>query len=141
MDGALPITYEQMRTLVLDSLIGASQVTGLYNVVAGLAAKRGMTHKPITTNSNAFGPRSVLTGYLDSEVRLADKDKARVQSILWDLIVEGIVRPGLNDGMNDGWPFYHVTEFGQHVLGGRPPSAYDPDEYLKRIRADIPNVD
>jgi hypothetical protein len=121
MTGDLPVIYEQMRTLVLESLSGADQVGGLCRTVAGLAAKRG-----ITSNQN----------------EMSRQDRGRVRSILWDLIIEGIVRPGcLNDATNDKWPFYHVTEFGTHVLSGQPPSAYDPDGYLKRMKADIPNVD
>lgn len=141
MADQLPISYEQIRSLVLEALRSANQVTGLYGSVAGLAAKRGLTETPITPNQNSFGPRSALTGFMDGEVNLQPKDKARVQSILWDFIIEGIVRPGLNDGLNDKWPFYHITEYGQHILNGSPPSAYDPDGYLSRLKSDIPKID
>jgi len=69
------------------------------------------------------------------------QNAARVQSIVWDLIIEGIIRPGLNDGMNDDLPFFHVTEFGANVLANGPQSPYDPDGYLKRLQSDIPKLD
>jgi hypothetical protein len=72
---------------------------------------------------------------------LSDRDYGRVQDILWDLIIEGIVRPGLGDGANDSFPFFHVTEWGKAKLTAGHDSPYDPDGYLKRLNTAVPGLD
>jgi len=75
-------------------------------------------------------------GYL-----LNQQDVNRVQDIFWDLLIEGIIRPGGNDFKSPELPFYHITEYGQHVLAGNRPTPYDPDDYFKRLHAEIPTLD
>lgn len=134
----LPITKEQLRSVVLEALPQANQVASLYPVVAGLAAKRFLDNPP-PTNASTIGPRHVSTGYLTTELHLANTDKTRVLEILWDLIVEGIIRPFQDD--SNKWPFYRITDVGKEFLKGLPVSPFDPDGYLTRIKSDIPNVD
>jgi len=38
-------------------------------------------------------------------------------------------------------PFYHVTEYGKSAIANGPQSPYDPDGYLNRLKATIPNLD
>lgn len=45
--------------------------------------------------------------------QLSSHDLGRIRDIIWDLIVEGHVRPGLGDGVNNDLPFLHVTAKGQ----------------------------
>lgn len=49
--------------------------------------------------------------------QLADADYGRVRDIIWDLIVEGIVRPGLLTRTESDLPWFHVTEKGRAALG------------------------
>lgn len=130
---SLPITYEEMRSLVLESMskIDRSQVKALCTAIAELAVSREIIKKPAGAGSyyimgNAHG-------------LFSDHDEARVWSIVWDLIIEGIVRPGLNDGTNNLLPFFHVTEYGKSVITNGPQSPYDPDGYLNRLKTDISN--
>ena len=51
------------------------------------------------------------------------------------------MRPGLFDGTNNDLPWFHVTEYGKAVLNGLPQTPYDPDNYLKRLQADIQSLD
>lgn len=61
----------------------------------------------------------------------------------WDLIIEGVLRPGLNDGNNPNLPHFHVTDLGRDRIrhDGGHPTPYDPDGYLRKLKETIPNVD
>src|ERR1700687_1147355 len=129
-----------MRSLVIDVLpqAGAGQFNDLRTSVAKLADERG--HVPQEAKQEGvYGTQRRYSGFDQS--RLTDKDYARVQSIMWDLIIEGVIRPGLNDGMNDNLPFFHVTEFGKDKLKNGPASPYDPDGYLTRLLAAVTGLD
>jgi len=58
---------------------------------------------------------------------------------MWDLIIEGIVRPALNDGLNDKLARFHVTDYGKEKLQD-PNTPYDPDGYLKRLNRSRPRL-
>jgi hypothetical protein len=127
----LEISYEQMRSLVLETLRkgGADQFGSLRLAVAEVAKRQGLlsndrTHSMLSSNDGLSGT-----------------DFARVQSIMWDLIIEGIVRPGLNEGMNNNLPFFHVTEWGKKVIQGGGAAPYDPDAFLSGLKRDVPNLD
>jgi hypothetical protein len=84
--------------------------------------------------------RSGIVALRGGGVYLTDKDYARVVSIVWDLIIEGVIRPGRADGGDAQLPSFYVTDFGrERIKDARTP--YDPDGYLRAIRADDPDVD
>ena len=58
------------------------------------------------------------------------RDFRRACDIIWDFIIEGIVRPGPLDGSDQGLPHFHVTEYGREKIKGGPALPYDPDGYL-----------
>jgi hypothetical protein len=73
---------------------------------------------------------------------LSRSDQSKVQDIFWDLLIEGVVRPGLGDGSgNNDLPHFHVTDRGRVALSESSPSPYDPDGYLKRLRDQIASID
>jgi len=127
------VSYEQLRSLVIESLgsSGGGQVTSLYTNTARLVVQKGIAPDPYANSG---------TTYMNPQYELPQKYKSWIEDIIWDLIIEGIVRPGLGDGLNNGLPWYHVSEYGRAVLGNNPPQPYDPDGYLGRVRA-IPNID
>ena len=128
-------SYEELRSLALESLPSTEQLAGLYPLVAGLLAKRFPPPPP----QNFRG--GVISHWGGDSSGLSYQDKGRVQSIFWDLIIEGVIRPGLADGVNDKYPFFHVTERGEQVIKEGATSPYDPDGYLKRFTADVAAVD
>ena len=134
MNDQLPIGYEEFRGLVVDVLrtTFGGQKNDLVRAVGQLADQRGLI-KASGPQYNMGGSR--MCGYL------SDKDSARLQSILCDLFIEGVVRPGLNDGLNNDLPFFHVTDFGKEKLTSGPDTPYDPDGYIKRLKAAIPTLD
>jgi hypothetical protein len=106
----------------------SGQITSLYSNVAKLAVRKGIVENPAGAN------------FLNPTYELSSKYKIWIEDILWDLITEGLVRPGLGDGLNQGLPWYHVSEYGKTVLTNQSPQPYDPDGYLTEVRA-IPNID
>jgi hypothetical protein len=137
MERDLPCIYEELRSIVLESIGSANQIAGLYPKVAQIGANRF----PAPVQPTGQYGTSVIVTYGGDSSGLSYKDKGRVLSIFWDLIIEGIIRPGLADGVNDKYPFYHVTERGQQMIAEGSASPYDPDGYLKRLMADVPNLD
>jgi hypothetical protein len=63
-----------------------------------------------------------------------------VKEVIWRLMVEGILAPGLNSP-NPNMPWFHLTEFGNRVINSSEPNPYDSIQYLDYIRARIKNVD
>jgi hypothetical protein len=101
----MPMTKAQLREIVIRSLPQANQMTGLFNVVANHIAKAEGQQPAM---AGAVGPRHVRTGFMMGENHLEAHEKARVQDIIHDLYREGRIYPGLGDGLNDDWPFYHT---------------------------------
>lgn len=131
--GSLPLNTEQLRSVVLDALRGDtnSNLSRVCGKVAQLAVERRLVPNPLEGH-----------GIYGGSFVLPDRDWDRVQEILWDLIIEGIIRPGnLNNRNHDQWPFFHSTEYGQTVLQQNRPTPFDPDGYLRRLSTDIPELD
>lgn len=129
----LDVSYEQTRSLVIESLgsTDGGQVTSLYTNIANLVVQKGIAPNPYPNSG---------TNYSNPQYELPQRYKGWIEDIIWDLIIEGVIRPGRGNGLDSGLPWYHVSEYGRTVLGNNPPQPYDPDGYLARVKA-IPNVD
>lgn len=125
----LDITNEQLRTIILEAIRRApgNQMAHLRQSVGEIAVHQGLAANP----GRGF----------QGDTSLSHRDYGRMLDVAWDLIIEGIIRPGLQDGQNNEWPFYHVTEFRKAKLGEAGPMPYDPDGYLRRLNAEVPAVD
>ena len=99
------MTKQQLREIVLQSIPDANQFNSLFLIVANNIAK---AEGQQTALVGAIGPRHTRTGFMMGEHHLDPHEKARVQDIIHDLYREGKLYPGLGDGMNDDWPFYHT---------------------------------
>ncbi len=62
-----------------------------------------------------------------------------VRDVVWDLIIEGVLRPG-GDERNMDYPWIHVTEHGKKTLAGNV-TPHDPDRFLAEISNKVPEVD
>lgn len=69
------------------------------------------------------------------------EDAIIVKSILWQLIVQGVLIPGVYGDPQTNWPFFFVTEYGKTYLEAETGAPYDPDGYLACIKEESPNVD
>ena len=113
------LSYEALRSFVLEVLAVQR------NLQFGTAS---------STVSDLVSARDI--GYDKTDSTQRTQLLENVNEILWDLIIEGVLRPGLGDGMNSDLPFLHVTERGKTVVGGQPETPYDPDRYLARLQHD-----
>jgi hypothetical protein len=59
-----------------------------------------------------------------------------VREIIWELLVQGILAPGLNHANLDP-PWIHVTEYGHQCLEAGDILPHDPDGYLERLQQQI----
>ena len=62
------------------------------------------------------------------------------QDVLWELMIQGVIAPGLNTG-NPNLPFFHTTEYGERVISEQKYMPHDPTGYLDHFRAEIENAD
>jgi hypothetical protein len=63
-----------------------------------------------------------------------------VTEVFWQLLIEGIVAPGMNSS-NQNLPWFHVTEYGKKVLAEEAGHPHDEAGYLARVRARVPEPD
>lgn len=110
----IEISYEKMRTLVIDCIIiyqGSFDYANLRDTVANKAVKDGIVENP-------FGKRSkTLNFYLQAD------DAKSVQMIIEDLINEGILKIG--NYLSDKLPFYSFTEKGLNMYENKFNSTSD----------------
>jgi len=59
-----------------------------------------------------------------------------VREIIWELLVQGVLAPGMNHANLDP-PWIHVTEYGQQCLEAGDILPHDPDGYLERLQQQI----
>src|SRR4051812_15516066 len=102
------------------------QLNTLRTQVPAAAVKMGLVIDPAAPPTSGPGVRTVHMSYGGSESSLSNYDYGRVINIVWDLIIEGVLRPGLGDGNNNDLPWFHITERGKAVLKDGPQSPYDP---------------
>ncbi len=106
----------------------------LYEDVAQIAKHRDMKH-----NTGAGFVNAWHDGRYGS-IHLHDVWKSRVWSIVWDLIIEGVLRPGIENSETWALPNFYVTDFGKQVIR-EPSTPYDSEGYLKRLQERVPKVD
>lgn len=83
-------------------------------------------------------PWGYSIGSIDKYMPMEDREKVR--QIIWEFILQGIVAIGLNEH-NPNFPHLSITEHGKTVLASGEILPYDPDGYLRKLKADVPNLD
>jgi len=135
----LRMSSEAMRSLVLEHLSrnidGPHQFNDLYSSIANLAVEHGFHDAP---KSDPIGAR--YGGSAPDSYYLSQLDCTRAGEVIWDLIIEGVLRPGTTTG-DPALPFFHLTEYGREHLKEEHPRPHDPDGYLKRLMASVPDLD
>lgn len=76
----------------------------------------------------------------DGRGNLTSADAEDIRQLIWELIIQGVLVPGMNDS-NPAWPFIRVTSYGERVLSEGAIIPHDPDGYLLDLRAKVPAVD
>jgi hypothetical protein len=119
------VTNEELRSVIIECL----QKSRPYDPSAALF-RREFLFSEIAWLDNRHGPPELFP-------RL----KGPASDIVWDLIIEGILRPGTGpSGTEFDLPYIHVTEFGKAALQGNV-TPYDPNGYLRNLNEKVPNAD
>jgi hypothetical protein len=102
-----------------------NQVNDLFRGVAEAQTKT--QHRPRTYASGA-------------EQSLEKGDRSVILEVIWSLIVQGILVPGLDDS-NQTWPFLRLTEYGKRCVEEDRFLPHDPDGYISELQQAVLNVD
>ncbi|HEY3127874.1 MAG TPA: hypothetical protein VGL91_00305 [Acidobacteriota bacterium] len=63
-----------------------------------------------------------------------------VHEVLWELIIERVIAPGLNPS-NPNLPWFHVTRYGRKVIAEEKFIPHDPSGYLSDFKQRFPTRD
>src|SRR3984885_10054298 len=121
---------DEARGLLMQALRepGWNQVGGLISPVGNLRARA----QGINPNQHP--------SYGGAGQFLARGDATLLVEVIWSLIVQGILVPGLDDA-NQGYPFLRLTEYGQQCVSEDRILPHDPDGYLREFQKLVPNAD
>ena len=61
------------------------------------------------------------------------RDGRKLVEVIWDLLVQGILAPGMGSIHIQSSVFFHVTEYGRQCLEAGEVVPHDPDGYMKRL--------
>lgn len=107
----------------------AFSVNILFREVAELARAKGLEVRPGT---NAW--------LMNHDVpELHGNLRTPIWTIVWDLIIEGVLRPGAENG-EPSLPYIRVTDHGKRAITGMV-TPYDPSGYLQELKTRIPTLD
>ena len=109
-------------------LDGWNQMGDLLRIVGDLKA-RAQGINPNQRPSYDGGKQFLETG-----------DSTLLMEVIWSLIVQGILMPGLNDS-NPNFPFLRLTEYGKQCVKEERILPHDPDGYLQEFSKTVPNAD
>jgi hypothetical protein len=135
----MKLTTADVRSLVIECLRkdrrydphrAPFQVEHLFGEIAETAKARSL----LTPNGN-----NAWIDHRHENISLHPHLQLEVWNVVWDLIVEGVVRPG-GDERQMSLPAIHVTPHGREALKGTA-TPFDPDGYMNEIRTKIPNAD
>ena len=118
---------EEARSLIFEALKipGWNQTTSIFINVGIIKARR---------------EGKDTTRAIDGRQFLARGDETALLEVLWSLIIQGILVPGLDDA-NQGWTFLRLTEYGKQCLAEDRVLPHDPDGYLKEFDESVPMAD
>jgi hypothetical protein len=132
------MTDEQMRSVLLSYFKqedgGWQLTTRMQGGVGTIAASLGLI------------PKSPQAGWTTPDTRfglpvvpLQGGDWTQAVDVIWQMIAEGILRPGTADG-HEGLPHLSPTRYGMKVIQDAL-SPYDPDSYFTRLSEKVPTPD
>jgi hypothetical protein len=129
--------YEELRPLVLEALKALIkseylQLELIIDQTDSIARSKGFYSNASPYHFGSYGS--------GSEKYMPSDDREKVRQIVWDFILQGILTIGCNEA-NPNFPFVSITEHGKRVLESGETLPYDPDGYLRRLKADIPSLD
>lgn len=123
---------EELRPLVLQALKSKpeTQIIAVINQTETIARAKGFYKNVRPYMYSPGGPEH----YMPKE------DKEKVRQIIWDLILQRVLTPGVSE-LNPNLPFIRVTDYGKECLESMEMLPHDPDGYLEYLREEIPQID
>jgi hypothetical protein len=121
---------DEARGFVMQALRedGWNQMLGLMDVVGRVKAR-----------SQGINP-NLRPSYSDGRQFLERGEQAILSEIIWSLIVQGVLVPGLDDA-NSTLPFIRLTEYGRRCVEEDRLLPHDPDGYLREFQKFAPGTD
>jgi hypothetical protein len=135
----MALLQDQLRSIIIECMAkdrpedgrGPLQVTHLAAEVGEIAKARDLRYN------------ETLPGWIEhrnGSVHLRPQLVGTAWDIIWDLIIEGVLRPGVGDDSNVSLPHLHLTPYGKNAVKGVV-TPHDPDGYLRRLNELVPNAD
>jgi hypothetical protein len=121
---------DEARGFVMQALRegGWNQMSGLLGVV-GLVKARSQGINP-----------NLRPSYTGGKEYLARGEETILNEVIWSLIVQGVLVPGLDDS-NPTLPFIRLTEYGKRCVEEDRLLPHDPDGYLREFQKALPGAD
>jgi len=124
------LVLEYLRHLLERGQQGQNQVDDVLRYVGGTAYERQLwvpaEHPKIPEQAGDMLPA---------------EDIDKVKAVMWQLIIQGVLVPGVQGYADSSWPHFSITEYGKTYLESEGSAPYDPDGYLSCIANDSPNMD
>lgn len=127
------VSDEALRSMAMKAILrydkevsvvtnGVGELAGLRNHVYFMALECGLVEKGKTPG---------------------DDDVVRLQDIIWDFTISGLLRPGTNhplNGVGAGILGYHyrITPFGRSVFEAVDPTPYEHDAFIQSVQTEGP---
>src|SRR5580704_5267856 len=90
--------------------------------------------------SQGADPIRSLQSYDAGMQFLGPGDETLLVEVIWELIIQGVLVPGLNDA-NQSFLFLRLTDYGKRCVEENRILPHDPDGYLREFHRAIPNAD
>jgi hypothetical protein len=118
---------EEARAFIWQALrqTGWNQVSSLFMIVGDLKAQEQGIDRRHSYDGRAF----LNTG-----------DQSILLEVIWSLIVQGVLVPGLDDA-NQSWPFVRLTKYGEQCVAENRILPHDPDSYIAELISSVPDAD
>ncbi len=120
-------SYEEIRDVVIDVLLKRDPHVNQFSIVLDRVALQLEQRHPIPQRQ---------VGVIDC---LHKNDKALVLEVFWDLFRQGAITLGM-DHVNNGWPWFRLSRFGETVLQQRPYRFHDTNSYLSMVKSAVPDL-
>ena len=129
MSANAPHSYEEIRNVIVDILLGKEQLHYPTNQFSSLVSG---VNEVFARRAGQAGP----VGQLPSN----PQDAELVRDVFWDLFRQGTITLGLNNS-NPMWPFFRLSYHGQRTLASQSPWRFhDTSSYLELIRREVPDI-
>jgi len=124
-----PRSYEEIRSVIVDILLGKEQLNHPADQFGSL----------VSGVNEVFARRAGKTGPV-GPLPSNPQDAELVRDIFWDLFRQGTITLGLNNS-NPMWPFFRLSYHGQRTLASQSPWRFhDTSSYLELIRREVPDI-